>query len=65
MGVIIQNNNPKKDEELQKENNELKVKLEKERELRHKAEGRLEEYRRRYEVDKTTFTSEVTDDESA
>lgn len=43
----------------------LEKDLENEKELRFKAEGRLDEYRRRYEDGKlNTFTSEVTEDES-
>lgn len=45
----------------QKQFEELQVKFENEKKLRFKAEGRLEEYRRRYEG-ADTFESEVTDE---
>lgn len=49
----------------QKQFEELQVKFENEKKLRFKAEGRLEEYRRRYEGGEPSFTSEVTENESS
>lgn len=64
-GAIIPNNNSVNKENLEKENEELKIQLDAEKKMRYMAEGRLEEYRRKYEDGVTdTFTSEVTDDES-
>ncbi len=51
--------------ELQKENEDLKQALENEKKKSYLLEGRLQEYRRRYEDgEPDTFTSEVTEDES-
>ena len=55
----------KKLDDLQKENEELKQSLENEKKKSHMLEGRLQEYRRRYEDGREyTFTSEVEEDES-
>lgn len=62
-GAIIKNIDSEKYEKLQKENEELKIELENEKKLHHMLEGRLEEYRRRYEDGESDrFTSEVTDE---
>ena len=53
-------------DKLRKENNKLILSLENEKKKSYMLEGRLQEYRRRYEADEPdTFTSEVTEDESS
>lgn len=68
---MVQFNNSSQ-EKLQEENKNLKEEIielkkqnENEKALRYKSEGRLEEYRRRYEGGEPSFTSEVTEDESS